>query len=68
MTKVPYSATDPDRRASTTNPRTWTGFQRVRLGFDTGGFHGIGFVFSDRDPYVGIDLDHCRDPETRRLE
>src|SRR5208282_2242211 len=29
---------------------------------------GIGFVFSDRDPYVGIDLDNCRNQETGKME
>ncbi len=27
-------------------------------------FSGIGFVFSDEDPYVGVDIDKCRDPMT----
>jgi putative DNA primase/helicase len=30
-------------------------------------FDGIGFVFSSADPFVGIDLDDCRDPETGEL-
>jgi putative DNA primase/helicase len=25
---------------------------------------GIGFVVTPQDPFVGIDLDHCRHPET----
>jgi putative DNA primase/helicase len=25
---------------------------------------GVGYVFSAEDPYTGIDLDKCRDPET----
>jgi len=25
---------------------------------------GVGFVFTDDDPIVGVDLDDCRDPET----
>ena len=29
---------------------------------------GVGFVFSTHDPYSGIDLDGCRDPETGEIE
>jgi hypothetical protein len=32
------------------------------------GIAGIGYVFSADDPYTGIDIDHCRDPETGQLK
>jgi putative DNA primase/helicase len=32
-----------------------------------GGYSGVGFVFSSGDPYTGIDLDHCIDPETGEI-
>jgi primase-polymerase (primpol)-like protein len=47
-------------RASPTNPETWSIFQTVidavnRPNFQF--FSGIGFVFTENDPYCGIDLD-----------
>ncbi|HAJ36325.1 MAG TPA: hypothetical protein DCL15_11595, partial [Chloroflexi bacterium] len=59
-TKQPYSVTGS--LASTTDPRTWAPFEEAARLFVRGGYDGVGFVFSDTDPYVGIDLDgHCTD-------
>src|SRR5688500_2058578 len=52
-------------RSKTNDPTPWSTFtiagtclqQRPRE------VDGIGFVFSAKDDFVGIDLDHCRDPE-----
>ena len=33
----------------------------------SGGWDGLGFVFTAVDPYAGIDLDDCRDPETGEI-
>lgn len=62
-TKIPVSARSA-RNASTTDPKTWGEFGDVvsRLGIDE--VDGIGFVFAPADPFCGIDLDKCRDPET----
>jgi len=53
--KVPY---DPvtGKPASTTDPETWSSFMTASK---ANGYHGIGFVFTTNDPYVGIDLDNC---------
>ncbi len=65
--KVPHIAGGVGK-ASTTNPLTWRTFEETLKAFRTGRYDGIGFVFSSNDPYAGIDLDKCRDPETGELE
>ncbi|MDQ3694292.1 MAG: DUF3987 domain-containing protein [Chloroflexota bacterium] len=65
-TKVPLMA-NADCRASSTDPRTWSSFDDALGRADRDGLPGIGFVFSEDDPYTGIDLDKCRDPETGTL-
>ena len=66
-TKVPYQPSG--KSADSTNPSTWSDFPTVQAAFirDTS-FSGIGFVFADDDPFVGIDLDKCRDPATGDVE
>lgn len=57
-TKPPY---DPQtgKRASHSDPSTWGMFNDALKGLDKG-FDGIGFVFTEKDPFCGIDLDDCR--------
>jgi putative DNA primase/helicase len=65
LTKVPYT---PDgSRASSTNLKTWSTFDEAMNAYELAGYDGVGFVFSSGDPYVGIDLDKCRDPETGEI-
>jgi primase-polymerase (primpol)-like protein len=65
MTKVPYIA-GSERRASSTDLMTWRTFDEAVAAYERAEppYDGIGFVFSSGDAYCGIDLDHCRDPET----
>jgi len=62
-TKVPYMATDPNRPASSTGPGTWSSFQQAVDAFEHGHADGIGYVFDDDDPFVGVDLDGELTPE-----
>jgi hypothetical protein len=63
LTKVPYDAKN-GRKADSTKPSTWASFdQAIRSLRKYPKYDGIGFVFSKDDPYTGVDLDHCIDPE-----
>lgn len=63
QTKVPL---DPVGRAfaSTADPEAWGTFEEVLSTATRPDVSGIGFVFTSDDPYVGVDLDDCRDPES----
>ena len=79
ITKIPY---DPQTltKASTTDPSTWGTFAYCATALPValegweqespeayrGG--GLGYVFTDDDPYTGIDFDHCVDPVTGQVE
>jgi hypothetical protein len=66
-TKVPINPRTGGK-ADATDPATWADFDTAAAHAATRDGHGIGFVFSDADPYCGVDIDHCRDPETGRLD
>jgi primase-polymerase (primpol)-like protein len=50
--------------ASSTESETWASFEAALEYTETEHADGVGFVFTDDDPIVGVDLDDCRDPET----
>lgn len=62
-TKVPYNARSVGR-AKSTNPGTWSDYATAVAA--SKGYAGVGFVIGP--PYVGIDLDKCRDPESGQAE
>jgi hypothetical protein len=61
--KVPYSPTT-GTRASTTDPTDYGAFDEALTLWRQRDMTGVGFVFTEADPYVGIDLDGCVDPNT----
>ncbi|MDB9234589.1 hypothetical protein PN419_14900 [Halorubrum ezzemoulense] len=50
--------------ASATESETWASFEAALDYTETEYADGVGFVFTDDDPIVGVDLDDCRGPET----
>ncbi len=61
-TKKPYQVTHWAARAN--DPTTWTSFADAVAAYERGGYEGVGYMFTKDDPFCGVDLDGCRDPET----
>lgn len=64
--KRPYTPRT-GRPARTDVPATWGTWPQALARYQHGGWDGLGFVFSAADPYAGVDLDSCRDPETGEI-
>ena len=60
--KIPDSAYG-SRAININEPANWATFDDALHAFQMGGFDGIGFVFNGTD-VIGIDIDHCVDPES----
>ncbi len=65
-TKIPHKAVGWGL-ASSIDPTTWATYEQAVEACRRHRHDGIGFVFSPDDPFTGIDLDNCRDPETGEL-
>jgi hypothetical protein len=53
--------------AATTRPPTWSSAEDALAAVERWTLTGIGFVFTDADPYTGVDIDHCRNRETGQI-
>lgn len=58
-TKVPYSIYG--QLAAVDDPNTWASFDEAVEAIERLGASGLGFVFTDSDPFCGLDLDDCSD-------
>jgi hypothetical protein len=64
-TKVPYRAAAPAQHAAVDEPLTWAAFATALESYTrVESIDGIGYVLTAEDAITGIDLDHCRDPQT----
>lgn len=66
-TKVPYQPRT-GFGASASNPHHWGSYDEAVARAERGRFDGVGYVLAEGDDLTGIDLDHCRDPNTGELE
>lgn len=67
-TKLPVDP-NTNQMAKTDDPSTWGSVMDAVRAYEINKqLKGIGFVFTEGDPFVGIDLDDCRDPESEEWE
>lgn len=66
--KIPHDAKTTGDKAKVNDSNTWASFEQALSACRNGCYHGIGFVFTENDPFCGIDLDKCRDPKTGEVE
>ena len=62
--KKPYNPVMSKKPAKPNDPSTWGTYEQAMQTQDMFSFSGVGFMFVKEDGYVGVDIDHCYDPET----
>src|SRR4051812_3244405 len=67
LTKVPYCPL-ANTKANITDPGTWAHYKEAVAAYKERSYDGIGLVFTESDPFCGVDLDECRDPETGEIQ
>jgi putative DNA primase/helicase len=67
LKKVPYRSNTPHKTASSTDPTTWSTFERAIEAIAAHPGNGLGFVFTNTE-FTGIDLDSCRDPRSGDIQ
>jgi predicted P-loop ATPase len=66
-TKPPYRANQPDRKASSTNPKTWCNFDTALATYRAGKADGVGLCLF-KSSLSAFDLDDCRDTANGNIE
>jgi primase-polymerase (primpol)-like protein len=65
--KIPINART-GRRASSTNPQTWSVFDVAAQAYERGGYDGLAYFLHRDAGIVGLDLDKCRDAASGVIE
>ncbi|GIV61538.1 MAG: hypothetical protein KatS3mg044_0404 [Rhodothermaceae bacterium] len=65
LTKPPYCSRASHVSAAVDAPSTWGTFEEAVRAYEAGKADGIGYVLTEDDPFVGLDLDDV-DEETAR--
>lgn len=64
--KMPYSVKGGP--ASSTDPKTWSRFEDALELYRSGDWSGLMFAVTEGDPYVFVDIDHCRNTKNKTLK
>lgn len=67
LTKIPKNPRTGGN-ANVGRADTWGNIEEALVAMKKYNLDGIGFVFTETDPFMGVDLDKCLDPETGELE
>ena len=66
--KPPFHGARSGRHASTSDPTTWCDYEAALAVVQAGKADGITYVLTADDPFIAIDLDHCRNPKTHSID
>lgn len=64
--KVPFNPVT-GKPAASNKPETWSDYETAKESLFKYGFTGLGFMFTKSDGLVGVDIDHCYNPETNEF-
>src|SRR5262245_39037159 len=67
ITKPPYRADQPDRKASSINPKTWCNFDTALATYHAGKADGVGLCLF-KSSLSAFDLDDCRNTANGNIE
>lgn len=66
--KIPVNPSKVSSNASSTNKDTWSEFDKAKDNLAKKQILGIGFVLTNTDDLIVIDIDNCVDKKTGRLD